>query len=191
MKANNKIIGITGHPASGKDTVADYLVSKGFIKISGGDILREEMHKLNLATHRANIHDFVSKMRLKHGNGYLSHETIKRIKGNTVISGIRNREEVKIFRKELGNKFQLIAVDAPLKIRYKWAQERKRTGDEISFEQFKKEEEREKAKDQGSHEVDLVMDEADLIILNEGTKEDLFKKVDKSLSKNKEAAAGS
>ena len=61
-------------------------------------------------------------------------ETIKSIKGNTVISGIRNTEEVEVFRKKLGNIFKLIAVEAPIEIRYSWAKERQRIGDNISLD---------------------------------------------------------
>lgn len=39
------IIGLTGHPSSGKDTVAEYIANKGFAHISCGDLLREEMKK--------------------------------------------------------------------------------------------------------------------------------------------------
>ena len=177
------IIGITGHPASGKDTVADFLVSKGFSKISGGDILREEMIKQGIPTDRSHIHEFVTAMRLKKGNGYLSEETIKRIKGNTVISGIRNTEEVTIFRKRLGNDFKLFAVESPLETRYRWARERGRIGDDITLEQFRLEEEQERNKDSGSHEVDKVIGQADIIIKNDGTKDQLFQKVDTLLTK--------
>ncbi len=181
LKNNMNIIGVTGHPASGKDTVADYLVSKGFNKVSGGDILREEMIKLGIPTDRSHLHEFVAGMRQKYGNGYLSDETIKRIKGDTVISGIRNLEEVKIFREKLVSNFKLIAVEAPQEVRYRWARERGRIGDDISLEKFKKEEDQEKANDSGSHEVDLVIGQADFKIVNETTKEDLFANVDKIL----------
>ncbi len=175
------IIGITGHPASGKDTVADYLVARGFSKVSGGDILREEMQKLEIPTDRSHLHEFVTEMRKRRGNGYLSEETIKRINGNTVISGIRNSEEVRVFREELGDNFKIIAVETPIEIRYQRAKERGRIGDNISFDQFSREEEREKAAESGSHEVNLVIATADTIIENNGTPEDLFQKVDKFL----------
>ena len=113
------VIGITGHPASGKDTVGDYLVSKGFAKITLSDILREEMTKLGIPTDRNNIHKYVAEMRQKFGNGYLCKEAIMRIKGDTVIAGIRNSEELKILREKLKDDFKLVAVIAPLEIRYK------------------------------------------------------------------------
>ena len=175
-----KIIGITGHPASGKDTVADFLVGRGWNKVSGGDILREQMTELGIPIDRASMHEFVSGMRQKHGNGYLCEETMRRIQGETVISGIRNREEVQIFREKLGAQgadFQLWAVEAPLRTRYEWAKERNRIGDEVSFEEFTRQEDLEKKANSGSHEVDLVIAGADLKIINDGTLEDLYIKV--------------
>ena len=180
------ILGITGHPASGKDTVADYLVLKGFLKISMGDILREEMQKQGIPTDRAHVHEFVRDMRKKGGNSYPAHEVIKRIRGNTVTCGIRNTEEVRIFREKFATDFKFIAVDAPIDVRYPCAKERRRIGDDISFEQFEIEEERERAHDSGSHEVDLVMAQADFKIINDATKEDLFGKIDKVLSQIEE-----
>ncbi len=172
------IIGVTGHPASGKDTIADYLASQGFFKISGGDILREEMQKLGIPIDRSHIHEFVNEMRKERGNGYLAEEMIKKIKGNAVVSGIRNSEEIRIFREKFGNAFKLIAVQTPIEARYVRAKERGRIGDAISFERFKTEEEKEKAAESGSHEVDNVMALADVIMNNDGSKEDLFQKID-------------
>ena len=174
----NTIIGVTGHPASGKDTVGDYLVSKGHTKITMSDILRKEMTKLGIPTDRSSIHNYVTEMREKYGNGYLCQETIKRIKGNTVLSGLRNLEELKIFKEKLGESFKLISVESSIETRYVRAKERGRIGDNISFERFKIEEEEEKNSHSGKFGVDLLIKQADFNITNDGTKEELFKKVD-------------
>lgn len=173
------VVGVTGHPASGKDTVADYLVRLGFSKFSCGDILRKEMKKLGIPTDRSHIHEFVKEMRVQRGNGYLAEEIIKNIKGNTVISGIRNRGELDAFKKKFDNNFKLITVQTPIEIRYKRAKNRNGIRDNISFDQFKAEEEKEKNTESGSHEVDLVIKEADAVIENGETPETLFLKIDK------------
>ena len=178
MERNLRVIGITGHPASGKDTVADYLVARGFAKISMGDILREEMTALQIPIDRSHMNDFAKKVRAERGNGYLSEEIVRRVKGNTTIAGVRNTSEVTIFRNGLGENFKLLAIETPLEIRYERAKARGRIGDSITFEQFKTEDERERAAQSGSHEVSIVIDSADKIIQNDGTMEDLYKKVD-------------
>ena len=181
QKSMSTIIGITGNPASGKDTVGDYLVSKGYTKITMSDILREEMTKLGIPTDRSSIHNYVTEMREKYGNGYLCQETIKRIKGNTVLSGLRNLEELKIFKERLGESFKLISVESPIETRYVRAKERGRIGDNISFERFKIEEEEEKNSHSGKFGVDLLIKQADFKIMNDGTISELFKKVDSIL----------
>ena len=74
--------------------------------------------------------------------------------------------------------FSLVAIETPLEVRYARAQDRGRVGDHISFEQFKKEDEEERKSQSGSHEVDLVIAMADTVLQNNGSMEDLFKKVD-------------
>lgn len=181
MSKNKVTIGIIGHPASGKDAASDYLVSRGFLKISGGDILREEMTKLGLSVERASVHEFAKEMRKKYGNSYPAEEEVKMSKendGNSVVIGMRNLEEIRVLREGIGKDFKLIAINAPIEIRYKRAKDRGRIGDDISFEQFKKEEEKEKLDLSGSHEVDKVILTADVVIENDDTLEDLYKKID-------------
>lgn len=174
MEHKPLVIGITGHPASGKDTVADYLRTIGFSKISLGDIIRRDMTALGIPIDRAHMSEFARKVREERGNGYLTEETVKAIAGDTVIAGVRNTEEVRIFKDRLGDRFKLMAIETPLEVRYARAQERKREGDLISFEQFKKEDEQERNSQSGSHEVDAVIALADVVLQNDKTMEDLF-----------------
>ena len=171
------IIGITGHPGSGKDAAAEYFVRHGFHLMSGGDFVREIMRKEGIPTDREHVHEFFKKMRGVHGNVYPAHEIVEKITGNTVTAGMRNMAEVAIFRKKFGKDFILLAIDAPLEIRYERVRQRGREGDNISFELFKEQEDRERNMDSGTHEVDTVISAADATILNTGTKEELFAKL--------------
>lgn len=175
------IIGITGHPASGKDMAAEYFTSKGFKHVSMGDFLREMMKTKNIPTDRPHIREFVKEMRAVHGNQYPADEMAKGITGNTVISGFRNVAEVKTFREKFGNDFILLAIDAPLEVRYRRIYGRGRHGDNISFEQFKEEEDRERREESGSHEMDRVIEIADKTIENSGTKEELYSPLEEIL----------
>jgi dephospho-CoA kinase len=177
MEKEIKVIGITGHPGSGKDTIADYFLSRGYVKTGGGDIIRKIMVERGLPTDRTHMYDFVAEQRRLYGNDYLSRETIKAITGNTVVTGFRNREEIVVFRDHFGDNFFLIAVDAPIEMRYERARMRMRTSDKISFEQFKAEEDRERASSSGSHEVDHVMGMARVLIMNDGSRDELIEKI--------------
>lgn len=173
---NMHIIGITGNPSSGKDTIAHHLETKGFLHISSGDLLRAEMKKYGLLSDRAHMHDFVIEMRKKRGPAYLAEEAAKVISGDTIISGLRNVAEVEVLRKLFGKQFALLAVDAPIEVRYERSKGRGRAGDHVSFEQFRVQEESERHGRPEAQQVDDVIAMADYSIKNEGTKEELLEK---------------
>ncbi len=177
------VIGITGHPASGKDTIADYLIEKGFTKYTMGDIIREEMRSLGLSLDRPSMSKFIEKKKREAGLDYICKIILTKLKDKTAVPGIRSTEEVKTFRKELGDKFILIAVQTHIERRHKWAQDRNREGDQITLEQFKAQEDKERDDYASGLEVDRVIELADYMIDNDGTREDLFKKVDELVSK--------
>lgn len=176
------ILGITGQPVAGKDTVADYLTkTRGFKKYTFGDILREEMKALDLPMDRSSMSKYATEMKAKFGNDYLCYGIFKKIDGDSTTPGVRSTMEVKAFREKYGSDFKLVFVDATIENRYKWAQARQREGDLVTFEQFKLEEERERNGVTGSQEVDKVVEMADIIIKNDSSIEDLYKKVDEMI----------
>ncbi len=176
------ILGVTGHPSSGKDTVASYLQQKGFAHISTGDILREEMTRLGLPLDREQMNRFSTEQRRKRGNSYPADIASERIVGDSVISGLRNTAEVSYLKGFLGPSFKLLIIDAPLKARYERARQRNRVGDDISFEMFKKQEELERKDDTASHEMDNVIALSDYIITNDSSLGDVYAKIDDLLA---------
>lgn len=175
-----KIFGIVGQPSCGKDTVAEYLSNLGFNHISTGDLIRADMRKLGIPIDRDNMRKFSTESRQQKGAAYPINE-LSEINSNTVFSGMRNVPEIKALREKFGNNFKLIAVDAPIEIRYARIAGRQREGDQITFEQFKEQEEAERNGNPDAHQVDQVVALADLIIVNDGSKEDLFEKTKKLL----------
>jgi dephospho-CoA kinase len=178
------IIGIAGHPSSGKDTAAEYITDKGFVHISCGDILREEMRTLGLNIDRPSIRAFATEQRKKIGAFYPVNIACERINGqNTVVTGFRNLAEVEYIRECYKQDFVLIALQAPLEARYERTLGRNRVGDNISFEEFKIQEEAEKNNNPESHEVDNVLASANYIIENSGIRAELYRKLDVVLEK--------
>jgi len=96
------IVAVTGFYQSGKDTMADYLIKKGFFHISLSDILREECKKRKKYRGRDDLIKMGNELRLKHGNGVLAKIALKRAKNKEkiVISSVRNVGEVKELRKK-------------------------------------------------------------------------------------------
>ncbi|HEX4119244.1 MAG TPA: AAA family ATPase [Verrucomicrobiae bacterium] len=172
-----KIIGLCGQPASGKDTAADFFVSKGFAHVSLGDTLRAEMRKQGLATDRAHMSVFAADAKRTRGMSYLGELAANQVSGNTVISGIRGTAEVEFFRRRFGPDFTLLAIDAPLETRYARARARNRTGDDISFEEFRRIEDYERSAASGAQEVDKVIALADCTVDNSGSVEELWEKL--------------
>ncbi len=172
------VIGLTGAPSSGKDTVANHLSKLGFLHVSTSGIIREEMRKENLPTDRSHVSHFAINSRHERGPGYLAEIAATKITGNSVVSGLRNIKEVDFLKKTFGSDFVLITIDAPLEVRYKWALERKRVGDDISFDQFRAEEDAERNGDEFAHQVDALIAMAEKVIINDGTREDLLKKTE-------------
>ncbi|MFZ2523314.1 MAG: AAA family ATPase [Minisyncoccia bacterium] len=177
------VLGITGQPASGKDTIADYLIDRGFTKYTMGDIIRAEMRAIGLPLDRPSMSKFIEKKKREAGLDYICKIILTKLEDKTVVPGIRSTEEVKTFRKELGGQFTLIAVQTHIERRHKWATERNREGDQITLEQFKAQEDRERDNYVAGQEVDRVVEMADYVIDNDGTREDLYKKVDELIRK--------
>jgi len=173
-----KIIGLCGQPASGKDTAADFFVSKGFTHISLGDTLREEMRKLGLPTDRAHMSVFAADAKKSRGMACLAELAVDRVSDNSIISGIRGTAEVDLFRRRFGPDFTLLVVDAPLQTRYARARQRNRPGDDISFEEFRSIEDHERSALSGAQEVDKVIALADLTVDNSGSMEALMAKLE-------------
>ncbi|HEY4515756.1 MAG TPA: AAA family ATPase [Candidatus Paceibacterota bacterium] len=176
-----KIIGVVGQPSGGKDTVAEYIGSKGFVHISSGDYIREDMKALGLPLDRTSMSTFVAQKRKEEGNEYPVRKIADSLTTNTVIAGMRNTAEINLFKEKFGEDFIIVAVEAPIESRYEWAKLRGRASDHISFERFKEEEEKERANNSGAHEVDSVIKMADHTIINDSTKEALFQKVESLL----------
>ena len=174
-----KIIGVCGQPASGKDTVADFFVSTGFVHISLGDLLREEMRKQGLPMDRAHMSVFAAAAKKSRGMAYLAELAAGKVSDKAIISGIRGTAEVDYFRQRFGPDFILLVVNAPLETRYARARKRNRTGDDISFEEFRRIEDHERSAVSGAQEVDKVIVLADLTVDNGGSMEVLVAQLER------------
>ena len=181
------IIGLTGKNASGKGEVAEYLQKKGFAYYSLSDALREEAAKLGLEHSRDNLIKLGNELRQKDGPEVLAKRINDKIKGNNgknfVIDSIRNPFEAKELLKN--KNFLLIGIDAPVELRFERSRERNRTGDSKTLEEFKKHEEQENSNDKNSQQLDVTFKLSGKVISNEGSLEELHKKIDNLLEEIK------
>ena len=177
------IIGITGTFASGKDTIADYLEEKGFEHFSLSDELREIAKEKGIDPTRDNLRELGNASRDEFGPDYLPKRVLQRAKSDKVlISSIRQPAEIEFLKKQ--EDFILIGVDAPIEMRFERLKKRNRPGDPRTLEGLKEKEEKEmQSKGKNCQKLHQCMQMADFTIANDGNYQELYKEVDRVLSK--------
>lgn len=173
-----RVIGICGQPSAGKDMAAEYLVTRGFVHISNGDRIREDMKQEGLPLDRASMREYSVRKRRAAGAAYPVTEICPLVAGDTVLTGFRNTAEVKYAKEFFGADFFLLSLEAPFEIRYERARARNRTGDNITIEAFRAQEEAERSNNSDAHEVDKVIALADAHLVNAGQPAELFARLD-------------
>lgn len=178
----NILIGVTGYLASGKDTVAEYLVKKGYKHYSLSDELRGILKAKKILINRDNLRNVANNLRKKIGSDFLAQKLLKKVKKPAVISSIRSVSEVDALRKK-GN-FKLIFVAAPIKLRFERLKKRARENDEkLTFKKFLQQEKNEKSAKSNEQQLDQVVKMADYKIINNGSIDDLFIKIELIIEK--------
>jgi len=175
------IIGISGTLGSGKDTVAQYLVKKGWQHISLSDLIRKEAKKRGIGWDRDSLRNFANLLKAESGGDALAKMAVKqKKKENLAISSVRKPEEVDYLQSISG--FRLFYVDAPIKLRYKRIVSRARIGDTtITLQDLKKQEHTEMS-GKSSQVLSYCKDHADVIIDNSKSLKDLYKQIDEVLN---------
>ena len=171
------IIGLTGTLGAGKGTVVEYLVSKqGFEHFSVRDYLLEEIRKRGLPENRDTMFTLGNQLRALHTPSFVTDQLFnKAIQSgkNCVIESIRTPGEIDSLRKN--KNFFLIAIDADQYLRYQRVQLRNSETDNISFDIFRENEEREmNTTDPNKQNLNKCIAMADAVLLNNSTKEELF-----------------
>jgi dephospho-CoA kinase len=180
-----KIIGITGTIGAGKGEVAEYLKGKGFAYFSVREFLFEEIRRRGLPENRDSTNMVGEELRQKHGASYIHEQLYARAEKmgkDAILDSVRTVGEVRFLRTKPD--FLLLAVDADPKIRYARALGRKSALDHVTFEKFMADEKRESiGDDPAKMNLPDCIKLADVVIMNEGTKEELYRKVEEFLNK--------
>lgn len=178
------IIGITGTLGAGKGTVVTYLVEeKGFIHFSVRGYLAEELNRRGMPVNRDTLTAIANSLRAKHGPSFITSELFKKARtkqNNCVIESIRTPGEVEELRKNSG--FFLLAVDADPRVRYKRIRSRNSETDQVSFQTFMQNEEREMhSDDPNKQNLSRCIEQADYVINNNGNIKGLHQNIEKFL----------
>ena len=118
-----KIVCITGLCGSGKSTVSDFFVSKGYQYIRFGQIVMDEMKKRKLPLNEKNEQSLREEFREKHGMSAMAILNLSKFdsalkKGNVIADGLYSFEEYRVMKDHFGEACIVVAVYAPPKVRY-------------------------------------------------------------------------
>ena len=179
------IVGITGTLGAGKGTVVEYLKEqRGFKHFSVRDFIVDEIKKRKLPVNRDNMVEVANGLRAHNSPSFIVDELYKealKTGKNSIIESIRTFGEIESLRKK-GN-FTLLAVDADRQLRYQRIKERASETDRISYEKFKEDETREmNATDPNKQNLQRCIEEADYLITNNKSFNDLYSQIDKIIN---------
>ncbi|MBR4301141.1 MAG: AAA family ATPase [Bacteroidales bacterium] len=179
-------IGITGTLGAGKGTIVDYLVKeRGFVHFSVRDFITQEIERRGMPVNRDSMTIVGNDLRKQHSPSYITDELYKQAQEtgkNCIIESVRTPLEVSELRKH--SNFYLFAIDADAKVRYERIVVRGSSTDNVSFETFIANEQREMTSDDPNKQnLKACIEQADYLFSNDGDFEDLHKKIEEVLDK--------
>lgn len=182
------IIGITGTIGAGKGTIVEYLVNnEGFRHFSVRDFLTSEVKRRGLPVNRDSFVVVANDLRAKHSPSYIAEELYKqaeKTQQDCVIESIRTPGEVEALQQK--GHFYLFAVDADPKIRYERILKRGSETDQISFDTFRANEEREmNSEDPNKQNLKACIEMADFVFRNDASIAELHQNVSSTLQQIK------
>lgn len=172
----NQIIAITGLAGSGKSTVVEYIVQKGFLKVYFGQATLDELKKQGLETNEQNEKKVREELRKEHGMEAFAKLSLAKIeealgKGDVVIDGMYSWEEYLFIKNKFENLI-VVAVHASQNIRAKRLGARKirpLTKEELQA--------RDRAEIENLNKAGVIA-VASFTLINEGSVEELQKHID-------------
>lgn len=183
-----QIIGITGTLGAGKGTIVEYLVSKyEFQHYSVRDYLIKEINRRGEAVNRDSMVNVANELRARNTPSFIVDELYKDAVDNAknaIIESIRTPGEIKSLRKK--GKFCLLAVDADPAIRYQRIIGRNSETDQISYETFIENEQREmETRDPNKQNLSECIKQADFTLRNDENFKQLYLQIDNVINEMK------
>ena len=177
------ILAIVGLVGAGKTEVTEYVMKKtGWPKVYFGDATFDEMKKNGLEINEANERKTREEIRKNLGMGAYAILNVPKIKelfknSSVVVESLYSWEEYLEMKKEFGDAFKVLAVLSSPETRI--ARMGSRPVRPLSREDMIS---RDYSQIENLHQAGPIA-RADFAIINEGTKEDLQKEIDKIIAK--------
>lgn len=174
-----KLIAFVGMPASGKGEAARIVREMGYPVVNMGDVIREEVKREGLAPTDGNLGAAGTRLRREEGMAAVARRCVLKLRALdadlAVVDGVRNKEEVELFKHEFGDDFLLINIEATDRMRLERVKKRGRDDDKLM--------DRETLRIRDERELGWGLGEsiqrADLTITNNGTLDEIREKVRK------------
>lgn len=184
------IIGVTGTIGAGKGTVVEYLKSKGFVQYSSSKTLGELVEKEGNPKTRDFLSPMATRLQQEYPGGVVEKNYREKFlveKPEHAVFEALHRQSEANFLKSIGGK--IFGVEADFETRYartvlRNEGEKDRVGYEEWVAQARLEEEGggDATRD---NNIRAVIDEADFVVTNNGTPEELLAQVEAALQKIK------
>lgn len=132
------IIAMTGTSGSGKGTIVELLTEKHqFQHFSFREFLVKEIVARKLPVNRDTMREVGNELRTQHGGEYIAYMLLKEAREsgkNAVLESVRAPFEINFFGLE--SDVSLLAIDAPIKLRYQRVHARGTETDNVTEEEF-------------------------------------------------------
>ena len=182
-----RVIGVTGQNGTGKDEVLKYISARyGVPFLATGDVVREIAAQEGVEPTRSNLQKISERYFQQYGQGYFVRLVAEKIKekawGVAGISGIRSFDDVQVLKTIFGKDFVLIHVFiTDPHIRYERMSKRGEERDPHSYDEFL----RNDAAEERIFHIKKAEQNADYLINNDGTRDDLHRQIDQLVSEKK------
>ena len=178
MKTRPRLIGLTGTNGAGKGEAAAFFVARGYSYFSLSDIIREELRSRGEPVSRDNLIRMGNELRDRWGADVLALRTMVKVGagGRAVIDSIRNVREIEYLRLQEG--FILLAIDAPVALRFARVAARGRDESAANLGAFREKEDQERRGGAAGQQLEACLAAADRLIVNDGTIPEFHRKLE-------------
>jgi dephospho-CoA kinase len=169
-------IGLTGTNCAGKGETAAFFISRGYRSRSLSDVIRDSLRAEGLEESRDNLIRRGNDLRRQGGPDILARLVLDALEPPAVIDSIRNRAEAAYLKSRPG--FFLLAIDAPVALRFERSRRRGRDESARTLEDFARKEGEERGSHPEAQQLDACIAMADALVINDGTITDLHRKLE-------------
>ena len=176
-------LGVVGRNGSGKSTVCEYLVSKGYRVFSLSDVVRQYATREGKLHDRDTLTQLANQLKATHGADYFARcaqDDARAIDQQPIVfDSIRHPDELHYLK---SHQVQFIGVHAPLSDCYERIIRRGKGTDFVSFDEFKRQDAYEMKGQSFGQLIEECLLLCDVRIDNDGDLRNLYDRLDDMLT---------